>query len=192
VAHRFGIPEQFASARFSDFSPTISKMLYGYHNHYKETGDGDILTLSGPTGVGKTRILYAFYKESLLDRWGSQLKADDIGDPDLLYDLMVHYVPDLFDTMRSDSDTGRSRQWDLGHMNDVLLLDDIAADKETDFTRGRMTSLIHDRELRARPTVITTNMDTDGLKEFLDPRVFSRICGGQIIPLNGADGRSSE
>ncbi|NQT18554.1 MAG: hypothetical protein HQ592_02535 [Planctomycetes bacterium] len=181
VAHRFGIPAQFADSRFSDFS--CGKILQRYHDNYKETGDGELLTVTGPTGAGKTRLLYAFYKESLLDRWGSFLHGDDIGDPDVLDRLIVHYVPDLFDDMRSDDDTGRRRQWQLGNMDEVLLLDDIAADKETEFSQGRLTRLIHDRELHARPTVLTTNLSIEELEEYLDPRAFSRIAGGSILSM---------
>ena len=182
VAHRFGIPAQFASAKLSDFKG--GEEFYRYHDNYKKTGDGEILTVMGPTGVGKTRLLYAFYKESLLDRWGNNMNAENIGDPEVLDKLIVHYAPDLFDDMRSDSDTGRKRQWDLGHMNEVLLLDDIAAEKETDFSRARLTRLIHDRELHARPTVLTTNLSIEELEERLDPRAFSRIAAGVLLSLD--------
>ena len=181
VAHRFGIPAQFAGARFGDFQ--CGEMLQGYYDNYRHTRDGKLFTLMGPTGVGKTRVLYAFYKESLLDRWGSFIDSENIGDPEVLDKLMVHYAPDLFDDMRSDGDTGRQRQWELGNMNEVLLLDDIAADKETDFSRGRLTRLIHDRELHSRPTVLTTNLSIEEFEDYLDPRAFSRIAAGVILDM---------
>jgi DNA replication protein DnaC len=73
---------------------------------------------------------------------------------------------------------------------DLLQLDDVGAEKRTDWVLEQLYSVVNERWQDERSIVITTNtVDLDKLREEIGPRTVSRLIGmcGNPIPLWGPD-----
>ena len=57
----------------------------------------------------------------------------------------------------------------------VLLLDDLGAEKPTDWQRTQIYLVINGRYAACRPTLVTTNLTIDQISEQIEPRVASRL-----------------
>lgn len=127
------------------------------------------LVLIGPVGVGKT---YA--------AWAAMRRVYGTG-----HDVHATGVVDLLDALRPSTDDTASvaRLRDV----DILLLDDLGAERPTDWTGERLYALIHHRWEHRRPIIATTNLDTPDLRDVLGERTYSRLVGGALV-LDFGDG----
>lgn len=83
-------------------------------------------------------------------------------------------------------------QWDAELTAlDVLVLDDIGAEKSGQWGEQQLCDMLSDREEHGRPVIATTNLEEAVLQERFGPRIVSRLHGvcGPPIPLNGFDWR---
>lgn len=72
----------------------------------------------------------------------------------------------------------------------LLAIDDLGAEKITEFVRQITYFIINEREQNMRRTIITSNYTLDQIDEMIDDRVSSRIIGMcEIIELKGRDRR---
>jgi len=60
---------------------------------------------------------------------------------------------------------------------DLLILDDLGTEFSTQFTVSVLYDIINTRLLRYRPTIISTNLDMNGLEQKYSERVISRVTG---------------
>ncbi len=77
----------------------------------------------------------------------------------------------------------------------VLVLDDVGAQKGSDYARAALVSLYEKRTDNNHRTVWTSNLDLDELADFMgeDARLSSRIAGGaKVISLDGRDYRMAQ
>lgn len=73
---------------------------------------------------------------------------------------------------------------------DLLVIDDIGAEKMTDFVRQSLYYIINEREQWERRTIITSNFNLSQLDTYIDGRISSRIGGTcDIVELKGSDRR---
>jgi DNA replication protein DnaC len=130
------------------------------------------LLLVGAVGTGKTHAAYAV--------------ANHAFDRGLL--TVAVPVPDLLAALRPSGDDGtlsaRARACDL------LVLDDLAAEKPTEWTAEQTSALIDARVREERRQVITTNATYSQLEQRLGERTVSRLTGGAtVVKLTGSDRR---
>lgn len=72
----------------------------------------------------------------------------------------------------------------------VLLIDDVGAEKISDWSRQIFYTLIDRRYVNMKPTIITSNLSMAEFAEKFDDRVASRIADmGEVITLSGKDRR---
>lgn len=64
---------------------------------------------------------------------------------------------------------------------DLLIIDDLGAEFSNQFTVSCLYNLINTRGNRGLSTVISTNLNSDGLKATYDDRIFSRIIGDYTV-----------
>jgi len=75
---------------------------------------------------------------------------------------------------------------------DVLFLDDLGAEKMTDFVRQSLYAIINYREQHELPTIITSNYNLSNISGKIDDRIASRIAGMcEVIEIKGNDRRLS-
>jgi DNA replication protein DnaC len=138
------------------------------------SGARDGLVIRGAVGVGKTHAAVAAYRAVVA---GGILPAVAVSAPALL------------DGLRP----GREPVEELHACEEarLLLLDDLAAERVTDWTSETLYRLIDARYSRRLPTIITTNATGDRIREGLGERVASRLNGlGKIVTLEGPDRRT--
>lgn len=71
----------------------------------------------------------------------------------------------------------------------VLIIDDLGADKTSDWSRAMMYLIIDKRDREMLPTIITSNLSPNVLSEQIDGRISSRIANGKIINIKLPDYR---
>ena len=132
----------------------------------------------GVSGAGKTALACIIGREEILNA------------KDVKYVSSPKLIMELQNTYRRDSDDSSYIILDRLSNQEVLILDDIGAEKMTDFVGQAFYFLINEREQWERKTIITSNFSLAQLDKHIDSRVSSRIAGMcQIIELKGKDRR---
>ncbi len=134
--------------------------LRGYAEHFDENSQS--LFFFGRTGLGKTFLSSCIAKELISQGhnvvYGSILK------------LMRQIEDERFN--RSDGDTTS-----ILLNTDLLILDDLGSEFQTQFTDSVLYELINERINNHRPTIISTNLTTKELNKKYNDRIVSRIVG---------------
>ncbi len=135
------------------------------------------LLLQGGVGLGKTHLSLAIAGEVIRKGYG----------------VIYGSVNNLFARIE-DEHFGRAPKGDntreLLCQCDLLILDDLGAEFATQFTVSVLYDIVNTRLLRGHPTIISTNLDIDGLEQKYTQRVVSRITGSyQRYRFAGSDMR---
>jgi DNA replication protein DnaC len=123
------------------------------------------LALVGSFGCGKTHLAYAIAHKAALAGWKVRFWT----------------VPDLLDAMRKcyeKAEPGHSASEEideLAYKPDILILDDLGAEKSTDWALEKMFQVIDRRYAEGRPTVFTNNDPSR-----IDQRVKRRLYDADI------------
>lgn len=143
------------------------------------------LLITGPTGVGKTFQAYGAIRRICLRTRRITHRAESL--PDLLAALRPGPAAD--DEIRFGDYAGAG----------LLLVDDLGADKVTEWSEMTLFRLVNHRCTRRLPTIWTTNLPIappphgsfagPTLQGQLSERVFSRLALSQVVPMKGDDRR---
>lgn len=71
----------------------------------------------------------------------------------------------------------------------LLIVDDIGAERPTDWVRETLYNIINTRYMDMKATIFTSNCSPDMLIEQLGKRIGSRVLSGKIVELKGFDRR---
>lgn len=138
---------------------------------------GHGLWLQGPNGTGKTSAAVAVSKVAV--RLG--------------HSVGFHVVPELLNLIRSSYDETRGDPDLLDRLGelDLLVLDDLGAERTMPWVLEQFYLIVNRRALDRKPLIVTTNLDADELAEQVTPRVVSRLYGicGAPIAFTGPDWR---
>lgn len=107
------------------------------------------------------------------------------------------YLPTFLDNLRnsySHPDSDFDEELDMVKNCRLLIIDDIGAEKVTEWVRERLVSIINTRVSNGLCTIYTSNLSLRGLADKLgDDRISSRIRGSvKEIHLVGKDNRGAE
>jgi len=144
---------------------------------------GDILTILGPVGVGKTalgyRISYSYLLNLFAERRLGKQKTDFMmtTGEEFIFEMRRSYGLDRAEETRKNY---RRRS--------LLFFDDLFSTMITDSTHEEILHLINYRSAWLAPMIITTNKSLNELKE-IDARIPSRLKGGHVVYLDGQDKR---
>ena len=177
-----GIPPQYVGATVADV-PGVADAL---ERLLTEDHPG-VLTLSGPPGTGKTRLAYALKLRALAE-WGRVIDGERVVCDRCEFHraaLLLKRLQGLCGESPADEGHEINRLATLGRL---LLLDDLGAEKVTDFCKASFYCILAEREEWGRPTLVTTNLTAAELAERFDPRVASRLAVNWIA-LRGKDRR---
>ncbi|MGH2991675.1 MAG: ATP-binding protein [Solirubrobacterales bacterium] len=178
------IPAKYRGVSFerppiTDLEPTVVGVVREYVDDLEarlDTGRG--LWLMGDVGTGKTSLAMLVSKAAL-----EQGRS-----------VAIYSLPRLLARIRRtyDADAGEQSYLEFFHRLtavDLLHLDDLGAEKRTDWVLEQLYSLIDERYESQRAIVVTTNLDQVRLEEQIGARTVSRlveICGDPL-PLFGDD-----
>lgn len=134
------------------------------------------LFLWGDFGSGKTYVAICILRRLLLA--GNDVKFCSV--PELLLEIK--------NTFGADSQWSEKDIIDKYSNYPYLLLDDMGAEKCSPWSLQVLYLIIDRRDRFMRPTIITSNLSLDEIKNKLSDRISSRICGMcEIIKLNEKD-----
>ena len=124
---------------------------------------GKNLLFSGQPGLGKTHLSLA------------------IGGALIEKGFSVIYSPaqNIIDAILKErfSYTGSEDVITAVNTCDLLILDDLGTEISTAASVSVVYNLINTRILENKSTIISTNLDPDGIEQRYDPRVLSRLIG---------------
>jgi len=184
-----GLTGQFREQRFDTFDLTVyppSERAYMGHvneacrtfseqvRHGKEV---ESILLMGDVGLGKTFLCSAI-GNAVLDARRS-----------MVYFTLSEFL-DLVRLMKFDDDQdyrqGVQRLLDA----DLIILDDLGAEKVTEFAAQELFNIINHRMNRLLPMVIATNLTPGEIQSTYGQRIASRLLGSfEVLPLKGEDVR---
>lgn len=159
ITSRLGdVPKKFHDATAIGFAPEIARQIRLFVHDPSAVGG---LIFHGPTGVGKTHLLWAIYR-GLAQKLGPAMR-------------IVNTV-DALESMKPNAEDDPRGQM-LRLLNaPVLGLDDLGVGGEaTTWEQKQLYQLVNGRYEAMRPMVITTNVHPDQMKEAVGDRVASRL-----------------
>jgi DNA replication protein DnaC len=179
------IPRKYRGVSFdrppvSDLSPAAVDAIRTYVGELAENlrvGKG--IWLMGDVGTGKTTLAMLVSRLAL-----------EAGRTVAIYSL-----PRLLSRIRRTYDAEAGEQSYLEFFErltsvDLLHLDDLGAEKSSDWVLEQLYAIVNDRYETQRSIVVTTNLQGPELREQIGERTVSRlaeICDQYVIPLYGAD-----
>lgn len=162
IKNASNMAKRFRRRTFDTFDQSRNKDAYDkavwYSDHYDDT-EKNSLILAGTVGTGKTHLVASITNK-----------------------LLENGVPVLFDTFsghlyKLKAEFGTSQNY-LHRMQkiDMLVIDDVGKEKQTDWTRSIMFDVINYRYENLLPIVMTTNYDSKELAEYFGSAIWSRLC----------------
>ncbi len=140
---------------------------------YKEEKEG--LYIYGSAGTGKTYALYAIFRNHCLNNE---------------YCKIINTVELLRLFKKDFKDEYEHNFEEYLEFSGVLFIDDIGAEKNTEFVDETLYHLINTRHEKMLPTFFTSNLSLKELAEKNGDRLASRIAGMcDVIELTGEDRR---
>ena len=137
---------------------TCRRYAFGFHN---KAGN---LLFSGNTGLGKT-FLSACIARAVADQG---------------YSVVYESAGRLFQTLEKARFEGHdeNRRAAAKYAEcDLLIMDDLGTELPGQFVTAALYSLINDRLLECRPTIISTNLSEEELVRRYNPQIASRLRG---------------
>lgn len=172
------IPERFRDAEATD--PGVASWCDAISRAYLG-GDplaATSLLITGRTGVGKTYQAYGAVRR--------------IAASGVVLGWLASTVPDLYARLRPKPDADGEAEFRRWADVPLLMLDDLGAAKDSEWTEEVLYRLVNHRSERIRPCVITTNLPIRGpvsLQSAVSERVFSRLAECTVVVLKGRDRR---
>jgi DNA replication protein DnaC len=180
-----GIPKRFRGVGFdrqpiADMDPALVREIRSFVRDVNSNLDkGKGLWLFGDVGTGKTSLAMLVSKAAL-----------EAGRSVAIYS-MPRLLSDIKETYEDRSETSYMQLFERLASVDLLHIDDLGAEKRTEWVLEQLYSIINDRWQEQRSVIVTTNLiDVDELRDQIGPRTVSRLhemC--DVIPIMGRDRR---
>lgn len=171
-----GIKKRFQDRRFETFKTdtpqrkrawkTAKAYAENWDVHY---ADGTGLYIEGTNGTGKTHLAAAIAMELITTR---RIPVICKTASDLLADIKSAF----------DGEEATERQvLEVYKKVDLLIIDDLGKEQCTDWSISTLYSIMNDRYEEMKPTIITTNYNSDDLAIALTPKGFDNLKVKAII-----------
>ena len=157
--------------RFKNTVLTCRNFINNFNSDYHN------LFFYGTVGTGKSFLSGCIAKE-LIESGHSVIYFSATG----LFDTLSKYKFDY-----KNSDDLRSSYGDLFE-SDLLIIDDLGTEFTNNLIASELFSLINDRHLRKKATIISTNLSLEDFRNRYSDRIFSRITSNyEICKITGPD-----
>lgn len=157
--------------RFQNAVNICKNFVTGFQNQYHN------LFFYGSVGTGKSFLSGCIAKE-LLSQGYSVIYFSANG----LFETLSRYA---FDTKSKE---GLYNFYKDLYNCDLVIIDDLGTEVTNNFVASQLFSLLNERHLRQKSTIISTNLNLEELRERYSERIFSRITSNySICKLTGKD-----
>lgn len=157
--------------RFQNAVNICKNFVTGFHNNYQN------ILLYGMVGTGKSFLSGCIAKELL-----SQGYSVVYFSANSLFENLSRYA---FDTKSKEALYNFTK--DLYNC-DLVIIDDLGTEVTNNFVASQLFSLLNERHLRQKSTIISTNLNLVEVQERYSERIFSRITSNySICKLTGKD-----
>lgn len=159
-------------------------------NAYKESviervRSGEGLYIWGKsTGSGKTS-----WACKVMSHYFRKIAFDTGLENEGLYIFLPTFLEDLRDNYEN-KDPDFEQVLSMVKGCNLLIIDDIGAERVTEWVRERLVSIINTRVSNNLATIYTSNLSPEELREELGDRISSRVLGSsQVVEITGGDRR---
>lgn len=183
-------PERFKNAKYEEVPAQIKSLF----EKVTETRRG--IYIHGSVGTGKTHILYAL--KSGWEKPIERTRTNNLEGKDETYmhqrKSMFWNTTELLRSIKRDFDLPygekhRDEERILEHTG-LLFLDDVGAEKMSEWVDETFYLIVNHRYNRALPTIFTSNLSIADLADRIGDRTVSRIAGMcDVVELVGEDRR---
>ena len=161
------IPRSSINATFENFADREgSESAFEIASDFTVGNTPPIIVLIGGTGSGKTHLLEAIGRQYM-----QQEKENGY-----LYTVRYELTNNLLMRMRAGFNSNSEEQsTSLAYKADLLLLDDVGAEKPSEWVEQELYGLIEDRYRNKKLLVVATNETEPTIKAKLGERITSRL-----------------
>ena len=171
-----GISRRFQQRVFENFITDTSGRKEAYRvakayadNFDRHLEDGTGLYIEGTNGTGKTHIAAAIAMQLMTQRQRTVICKTSGG--------MMLDIKSAFD----DESRTEAQILDVYKKVDLLIVDDLGKEQCTDWSISTLYSIINDRYEGMKPTIITTNYNSDDIVRALTPKGYDNLKAVAII-----------
>jgi DNA replication protein DnaC len=185
------VPRKFMGATLADFAEPVRLSIEAAFPAEEEYPAG--MFICGPCGTGKTHLAAAILRMTLESGFAYPERESYRGGP-VERNLSARFqtVPDLLMELRASfGNEGISTEWWIVQEHRryrMLVLDDLGAERVTDFSLASLYLILSKRVDEERCTIVTSNLSLKELHAW-DPRIASRLASLRTITLAGKDRR---
>lgn len=148
-----------------------------------EAGDG-LYIWGKSTGSGKTS-----WACKIMSHYFRKIAFSTGLENEGLYIFLPSFLEDLRDNYDS-KDPDFEQILSMVKNCNLLIIDDIGAERVTDWVRERMVSIINTRVSNNLATIYTSNLSPEELRNELGDRISSRVLGSsKVVEITGGDRR---
>jgi len=203
--------ENFKTTRFNAAAHEACRKL--------ARGENEGVFLLGPVGVGKTHLLIGLMKAFLAERLAPapedemievprlrelvERQREDESEPDPVgldpmersHEPEVEFWPmlDLVSELRAEIKAGELELSRRCRMCDLLVIDDLGAERATDFVREELDRIVDWRYRDRRPIAVATNLEDREIVEKYGWRAISRWTEScERVRMEGPDYRATK
>lgn len=154
----------FKLSYYSGADLNVMQHILEYAKNYADNfkNNSNSILMFGKTGLGKTHLSLAIANVVLSKGYS------------VIYDSVINILRKI-----EREHFGRGLQNDTLSLIidcDLLILDDLGTEFETQFYSSAIYNIINSRLNGNKPTIVSTNLDYSGIEKRYDERVVSRLC----------------
>lgn len=183
-----GLGKRTAKARFDNFNPDdgqrealqISRSFV--QKYISGENDGSGLLLVGGVGSGKTHLAAAIANAvidcaNIPDNFAERAGMGGAGSETVYTGVLFVGTVELMERLRAEYNSAQDESGSIDRYQNVrlLILDDLCAEKPSEWVRERLFQIIDHRYSEELPIVITTNETPDRLQQKLGDRITDRL-----------------
>ena len=161
-----------AQMTLENFNPQLAGKAYDIAKEYaegfgRETTSG--LMLYGKAGSGKTHLAVAIARHIIEQK---QIQVRFARVVDLLAEIRKTFNEN--EQYRTENESDLIQRYASAPL---LIIDDLGAEKTTDWVRQILYQIIDERWIEQKPIIVTSNLNLEELEARFEERIASRVAG---------------